>query len=259
MANIETEIKFLLTGDSSHGWIESCIQEKCRDWMVEALQEPLEIVDSYYDTLNHELSKLKWGLRVRSKESDEFITLKGPAVVVSSGALQRQEHESRFDCGSAAGLVDLIRGLGLSIPRKVTFHTDPHVFMKSMGLVLIQKRRTLRTVRNIVNRSSASALAELAIDRVFYELGALRVIHTEVELECMNVSGLTEFDELIECLLSGSQSRLRKWSLDKLALGFALNELSRRDLLSGLLDSEGKLVDNAYDVIVEEAQVLRSR
>lgn len=247
---VETEIKFLITNSSAHGVMEEIIRNRLEGWMWTTPLKELTIHDSYFDTRTHDLRKLKWGLRVRSKGKEEFITLKGPAVVTRSGALERQEFEDLLDDRSLRIFLERIRSLGVNIISGAEDLSNPRNCLESRGLAPVQKRKTIRMLREIGHKDSQIPIAELVVDTVNYEIADLVVIHVEVEIESRDGIPTEDFDRLIDVIKTRLPVGAREWRVDKLALGFVLDEFGQKGKLGEMIDSNGRLLEKSYDLII---------
>ena len=249
MSDVETEIKFLITNYCAQNFVEEIIRSKPEGWAWTTPLTELTIHDSYFDTLAHDLRKLKWGLRVRSKNKEKFITLKGPSVVTRSGALERQEFEDRLDDRSMRIFLDRIRSLGVRTVPEATRLSNPGNWLESQGLAPVQKRKTIRMLRKIGLKDSQNPIAEMSLDTVYYEIAEFLVIHVEVEIESTRGIPTEDFERLIDVIKIRLPVGAREWRVDKLALGFLLDELHQQGVLRGMIDSNHRLLDKSYDLI----------
>ncbi len=248
---METEIKLVVIGSVSEGQVYSLVEKCCDEWRWCSDVEQHIIVDTYYDTRNYDLRKRKYGLRTRVSGSNQLVTLKGPAIFTNSGALQREEFESVFDLEFAKVLFAKIKLIGMhasELPR----HGNKVVnFFSSLGLAPVQVRQTQREIRKLCQKDSPAPLAEFSIDTVQYEIGKLKVVHKEIEVELLKGCSFDDFEYLIGVLKRTLSVVSRVWSVDKLALGFFLEEYSRKGLLERHISDYGRLDEKLYKTIEE--------
>jgi hypothetical protein len=126
-----------------------------------------------------------------------------------------------------------------------------------MGLNVIQERRTLREARDVTRKgkSSASTLAEVAIDRVTYTFPDIKVRLSEVEVEAKSPRSLTTVQEIANMLISKYQPILQQWFHGKFVTGLAIGKLLKIESLQSYL-VRGNLGPKAFEVI---DRTIRSR
>lgn len=255
MFGVETEIKFLITNSIAQGVMEEIIRSRPQGWVWTTPLKELTIHDTYFDTRTKDLQKSKWGLRVRSKGQEEFITLKGPAVVTPSGALERPEFEDRLDDRSMRIVLERIRSLGVNIISGSADLSNARDCLESLGMAPVQKRETFRMLRQIGLKDSQNPIAEMVVDTVRYEIAELAVIHVEVEIESTRGIPAEDFDRLLDVIKTRLPVGAREWKVDKLALGFLLDEFHQQGILGEIIDSNHRLLEKSYDLITSSLSI----
>jgi len=126
----------------------------------------------------------------------------------------------------------------------------PSRVLASMGLTVIQERRTARVTRDVVERakSPTSTLAELAIDMVTYSFHHIKVGLSEVEVEAKSPGSLLNVHEIASTLVSKYHPILQQWFHGKFVTGLAIGKLLSIDALQRYL-VKGNLGPKAFDVI----------
>ncbi|MGD9818399.1 MAG: CYTH domain-containing protein [Desulfomonilaceae bacterium] len=249
MCQIETEIKFVLVEQKTEHEINGLLKEILADTAEISENVASVLCDTYYDTKDRQLSEQRWGLRVRKNGLNTLVALKGPAIVSSSGALVRPEFEGLLDPESLQALSKKLHSLGIEISLAVSDSLQIEDVLISEGLCIIQKRKTERLSYWLCDKTSGILVGELVMDKVIYEVGGNYVIHNEIEIECKNERMGKEFNNILDVLNERLPHDFCQWTMDKLALGFILEELAKEGLLVGILDSGEKLSRNAYNII----------
>ena len=122
--------------------------------------------------------------------------------------------------------------------------------LASIGLNVIQERRTKRVARDVVERGKipASTLAELAFDSVTYFFQDLKVGLSEVEVEAKSPGSLPIVQQIARSLISKHQPILQQWFHGKFVTGLAIGKLLKIEALQRHL-VKGNLGPKAFDVI----------
>lgn len=249
MFQIETEIKFVLVEEKPEHEIKAVLKETLADVAQISKNVASVLCDTYYDTRDRQLSRQRWGLRIRKDGLNALVALKGPAIVSSTGALVRPEFEGPLEPESLQVFSQKLRSLGIEISLAISDSLETGDVLISEGLCVIQKRKTERLSYWLWDKTSGILVGELVIDKVIYEVGGNYVIHNEIEIECKNEHMGKEFNNILNVLSERLPHGFCRWTIDKLALGFILEELATEGLLKGMLDSGGKLSENAYNII----------
>ena len=122
--------------------------------------------------------------------------------------------------------------------------------LASMGLEMIQQRRTRREARNVVRmgKTPSSILAEMAIDRVTYIMNNTKVGLSEVEVEAKSPKGLAAVQDIANALISKYHPNLRQWFQGKFVTGLAIRKLlETKQFHSYIL--RGELRPEAFELI----------
>jgi hypothetical protein len=209
------------------------------------------IVDRYFDTVAGTMRKRGFALRLRTVGGATTIGLKGRRRRASTRTEDRLEHERPFspeaaaELGKRAGLRPNVLGSGDG-------RGDPDAQLEVLlGVRLVQRRETKRLLRDVLDgrEKSGPVLAELALDRVRFELGSGEVQHYEVELEAKRTGRGTEAARAVATELALRYSdELAHWPYGKLPTGKAIEKLVGEGRLEGLRH-DGTLEPRAYDQI----------
>jgi len=215
--------------------------------------KPSQIIqDTYYDTKERFLREKRITLRIRRIDDTLLLSTKSDIRRIAGEIIQRREMERPW---SYASIRALARSLKLYIPimSSSKFQNLPvsRVLM-TMGLEVIQERRTYREPREIVIRDKApvSILAELAIDHVTYDFGDISVGLSEIEIEAKAARSLSKVREIADALVSKYSPSLQQWFHGKFVTGLAIEKLLktkafRSSLVNGDLDPEAfQLIDH---------------
>jgi uncharacterized protein YjbK len=213
-------------------------------------RSPRMIRDRYFDTPAQDLQSL--ALRLREVDGPYWLTLKGDSQPTDWGGVRRLEIEVGW---SREGLTMIInelkdRGVNLRSLRKVDY-ARPLEVLKRLGLKIIQDRENLRIIRDIVRKDDkkGEVLAELAIDSVVYHFSKQNIRFYEVEIESKSKAGAVVVNAVAKSLSVQFGSFLRLWNYGKLTTGKAIEKMLGQGLLKGLLTTDNRLKQSAYDKI----------
>jgi inorganic triphosphatase YgiF len=187
----------------------------------------LTLNDYYFDNPAGDLSSRKWALRIRQIDEYSWIAAKGPSRETGPGFLERAEIEFVWSPGASDKLSSLLARLGLFISglHEGRIGEDPVGVLIDVGLVVIQKRQTVRTVRHIRSTGKDLVLAELDLDRVLYHFESRALLHHEIEIEFKAKEDGSAAQLLVQHLLKLFPTKLRKWRYSKLSTGRAIEVL----------------------------------
>jgi inorganic triphosphatase YgiF len=187
----------------------------------------LTLNDYYFDNASFELSSRKWALRIRQTDEHSWIAAKGPSRETRPGILERNEIELAWSAEAFDKLSDLLarHGLFISGLRESGISADPLEVLINVGLIVIQKRQTVRTIRHVRSTEKDLILAELALDCVTYHFESRALLHHEIEIEFKSKEALSAAQFLTQHLLGLFPTELRKWGYGKLATGRAIEAL----------------------------------
>ncbi len=206
------------------------------------------LVDRYFDTPDGALQEQGLALRLRALDKTTLIGLKGPRRSASTRTEDRLERELPF---SSEAVEEVGRRIGRT--RTVTStDADPEAVLEAaLGVRLIQRRETARLLRDVADAREASGpvLAELALDRVRFEIGSREVRHYEIEIEAKRTGRGTSAARAIAAeLVTRHPDELAEWPYGKLPTGKAIEELLADGKLAEL-GPDGALTPRAYEQI----------
>ncbi len=210
----------------------------------------LTLNDHYFDMPSGDLCSRNWALRIRQMGELAWIAAKGPSRETGAGGLERAEIELEWSLEAFHKLTELLaqHGLFISGLREQRISEDPIEALGDVGLVVIQKRQSVRVVRHIRSAEKECLLAELALDHVIYHIGSRALLHHEVEIESKAKEGHSVIQFLMQYLLRLFPAELRKWPYSKLATGRAIEILLGEGHLRNVLNND-YLRPGAYDLI----------
>ena len=205
-----------------------------------------DIHDYYFDAPDRRLRQGGMSLRLRELESSTLLTLKGPAIELPGGVLERLEIEEIWSRRSLTRVLQELQRRGIllaSPPPALVPDMPPSEVLTGMGLKTVQHRRNQRTVRMVRPAGSIGgcSLAELAIDQVTYYLKIGQVQHHEVEIEVKGEGWAGRIAGGAGELLRSyprSLSWLRYW---KLSIGETAEELLGLSPEKEMLDAKNHL------------------
>jgi inorganic triphosphatase YgiF len=213
--------------------------------------KPVQIIyDTYYDTPENTLRQRKISLRTRKLRSTLLVSTKSDIRKIAGNIIRRREMELPWSYNSVRLLA---RTLTLKTPLMPIsrFRRIPvNEALASIGLEIIQQRRTRREARNVVKRGKtpASILAEMAIDKVIYTFKNTKVGLSEVEIEAKSPKGLATVQDIANALVSKYHLNLRQWFHGKFVTGLAIGKLlETKQFHSYILN--GDLRPEAFELI----------
>jgi inorganic triphosphatase YgiF len=210
------------------------------------------IVDRYFDTPDGALQKQGLALRLRTLDGETLIGLKGPRRSASTHTEDRLELERPFS-GEAVEEVRRRTGrAGAAAGSTDADGADPDAVLEAaLGVALIQRRETVRLLRDVADAREVSGpvLAELALDRVHFEVGSREVRHYEIEIEAKRTGrGTSATRAIAEDLVTRHPDELAEWPYGKLPTGRAIEQLLADGKLADL-GPDGALTPRAYEQI----------
>ncbi|MDQ7781878.1 MAG: CYTH domain-containing protein [Desulfomonilaceae bacterium] len=203
--------------------------------------------DRYLDVRASELGRRGWVLRLRRVDSTWWITLKGPCRETPDGAMERSELELAWSWESLERVMNMLHIPLRNFDDRDISGADPAEIMTGLGMVVIQDRVTERRVKNVLSGDPSVVAAEIAVDRVRYDLPGRAILHYEVEIESKLQEHGSAVASIADALRKKFGSMLREWKFGKLATGMAIDALIRNNALSGLINEDGSLQPDAYD------------
>ena len=210
------------------------------------------IVDRYFDSPDGALRKQGLALRLRALDGTTLIGLKGPRRSASTRTEDRLELERPF---SPEAVEEVRKRIGRGRPAADSTEADSAdadaVLEALLGVRLLQRRETDRLLRDVAaaREVSGPVLAELALDRVRFDLGKREARHYEIEIEAKRTGRGTQAARAIAAeLVTRYPDELAEWPYGKLPTGKAIERL----LAEGRLDEpgpNGALTPRAYEQI----------
>lgn len=212
--------------------------------------------DRYFDTPEGGLGEARYALRLRQEGAKVRLALKGPAREVAGGARERVEMEDSWSGGFLRSILSTLRDAGVRVPDPVepAGGIPPGTALGGLGLVKIQERALHRRRRDVFEeeKTTETAVAEIALDAVRYELRARSVLHHEIEVEGIGAEAAVHVGRITGGLETSFGNDIRRWEYGKLRTGIALELLEREGRLDALLDDRDRVLRDAY-VQVEAA------
>lgn len=247
----EIEVTFIIWLENARG-VARQIADLTRIGNYQLLpQDSKSIHDLYFDSPDRNLRNKKLALRVREIDATRWITLKGPSQPTGWGGVERLEIEAPWSLDALNRVLKELTARRVKLPgqNQELDSIHPLDVMTSLGLKVVQDRKTHRRVRNIVTIEGGPLLAELAIDSVVYHFRDQEIYHHEVEIEAKVRDGSTVLKAVIGSLGGMYGPVLRRWDHSKLATGMAIERLLSEVGPQGLLDIDNHLKPAAYDKI----------
>jgi len=252
-AHLEIETKLVILSDAPEAIADEIARLESLGGHQLRRAESVTVHDLYFDTTDLQLERHGLALRMRSTQSRQLLTLKGPEVTIGS-TMQREELEQDWSREALATIQAELsaRGVGLVVPDPLLAESNPVTVLQGMGLAQMQDRQTTRRRRQIVrgmtgDESEDESEAELAIDRVMFRFGDRRVCHYEVEIELEASNDVTLIENLIRSLRS-HWPVLTVWHHSKYATGKALEALLDTDAAQEVGD-RGELALAVYEKV----------
>jgi hypothetical protein len=184
-----------------------------------------------------------------------LISTKSDIRRISGNVIRRREKELPWAYESVRLLAKSLR-LNTSTISRSRFQRIPvSRTLATMGLQVIQDRRTRRDARDILRRnmSPTSILAELSIDRIVYTFEKIKIGFSEVEIEAKATGGLLTVREIASELLSKYQPFLQQWFYGKFLTGLAIRKLLMTKTFQRYV-AEGELRPGALGLISRTIQ-----
>jgi len=220
------------------------------------LPELKQIHDTYFDTAEETFRRSRMAFRLRIENDQHFFTVKGKTKVQQWGGVERIEIESPWSIKAfQKTLMQLEQyGIILQVKDELLKDDNPMESMDNIGFFIIQDRHTSRLIRQI--ESGRNIVAELAIDKVDYQVKDRQLIHYEIEIEAKNSKGSKEIQEIQRTLQSTYGDSLRLSVFSKLMLGMVLKELPYNPKFFDLQKPLSNLTPTAYEWIEERLKAI---
>jgi inorganic triphosphatase YgiF len=255
-AAYESEIALIIKDDAEHTRKELADLRGILEYELKP-KPPCLIFDTYYDTSEDSLRQRKISLRTRRLSGNLLISTKSDVRRIAGTIIRRREIELPWSYNSIRLVA---KNLKLTIPKSSIsqFHRIPASrTLATMGLEVIQERRTRRETRDVVrkNRTPTLVLAELAIDRVIYTFNDRKLGLSEIEIEAKSSRSLATVRDVATALVSKYRPVLQQWFHGKFVTGLAIRTLLETKTLQDYLVN-GDLKPEAFRLI---DRTIRSR
>jgi len=217
------------------------------------------IIDTYFDNNIGLLHKKKATLRIRHKNANVLVTLKGPPKY-EVHSISRQEYEYNWSKDSFDKISEHLKDL-LYIDLKemdVNFDNDPIKTFEQMGFKEIHKHTNNRKIFDItrVNDLKNNTISEMDVDNVIFHFksnhDSLNVSVINIEIEKKSKTNEDEtMTKIITTYLQqefGSDS-VTEWRYGKLILGNGIEELYKANELENYVSFDGYIKNNILDKI----------
>lgn len=252
--SIEREMTLVVSSETPQGIIDqiSFLRSVGRYRLLPRNSETIH--DFYFDTPDRLLENQLLALRVRTVDTNFFLTLKDRAQPADWGGVERFEVELPWSRDALVRCVEELMNRGINIRyRSSDFNfVSPQVVMQNLNLVVVQNRTVDRKIRHIIlDEGDGLVFAELMIDSVTYHFRNLEVHHHEMEVEAKVKHSSIELRTLVERLIRMYKPALREWIHSKVAIGKVVERLLDEGNLKDLLDFNNNLLPVAYDKIVD--------
>ena len=251
-AGREVELSLVITADDPESVLRRLARLREVGSYVLHARGSDRIVDHYFDTPDGALRKQGLALRLRTLDGATLIGLKGPRRSASTRTEDRLELEGPF---SSEAVEEVARRIGGGRPVAGSTDVDSAdpdaVLEAALGVGLIQRRETVRLLRDVADarEPSGPVLAELALDRVRFEVGSREVRHYEIEIEAKRTGRGTSATRAIAAeLVTRHPDELAEWPYGKLPTGKAIEQLLADGKLAEL-GPDGALTFRAYEQI----------
>jgi len=245
----ESEIALIIKDDSDH--LRRKLANLRKILQYDLKPKPVRIIyDTYYDTPENALRQGKISLRTRKLRSTLLVSTKSDIRKIEGNIIRRREMELPWSYNSVRLLARTLKLKSPLLPI-LQFRRIPVTnALASMGLEVIQERRTRRVARNVVRRGNTQArvLAEMAIDRVTYTFRGTKIGISEVEIEAKSAEGLATVQDIANDLVSKYHTSLEQWFHGKFVTGLAIQKLLDTKQFHRYVSNDG-LRPEAFELI----------
>ena len=229
MSEIETPFLILLNDTN-------LIKEKIKELISingykTAEAETVIIHDEYYDTQNNVLKKNKANLRIRSTNNKSIkITLKQEKEK-NKAYFDRIEIEKSWSYPFYEELLNNMKSITNQFHNsRNKYDDDPKKSFYNLGLNIILRKDTKRSIINAVNSTTSQTEFEFAFDYVSILVDPKKLISfLELEIESKNKGNQTKINQFVNDI--EKDENFRQWSHNKLETGLAAKHLYEKDEL----------------------------
>ena len=203
----------------------------------------LRITDVYLDTPDRSLDRHRLALRIRQRNDERLLTLKGEGRA-ARGGVSRLELELPWS-------PEAVERVGAEVTQRGVVLPDGwSADQPRLGLEVRQERKTQRRLRLLRHEPGGPELAELAIDEVSYRFGGRLALLHEVEIE--SKTSAFDLESSVSALLT-EVSGLARWAFSKLQTGAAIEAA----LAAGELDvgPDGTITPEGYGLLERALEV----
>ncbi len=198
--------------------------------------ETVIIHDEYYDTQSNVLKKNKANLRIRSTNNNGIkITLKQEKEK-NKAYFNRIEIEKSWSYPFYKELLNNVESISNEFHNsRNKYDDDPKKTFCSLGLNIILKKETKRSIINAVNNTTSQIEFEFAFDYVSIFIKPKNLINfLELEIESKNKGNQTKISQFVNGIVK--DENFRQWSYNKLETGLAAMRLYEKDELEKVKD-----------------------
>lgn len=252
----ELEVKLTIIHSNPDQFVdEISILDKIGKYKLK-LPESKQIHDTYFDTAEQTFRRNRMAFRLRIENDEQFFTVKGKTKVQQWGGVERVEIEGPWSIKAfQQALMQLKQyGIVLQVKDELLKDENPMESLHKIGFFIIQDRFTSRLIRQI--ESGSDIVAELAIDKVNYQVKNRQLIHYEIEIESKNPQGSKAIQAIQRTLQSTYGDSLRLSVFSKLMLGMVLKELPDNPKFFDLQKPVSNLTPAAYEWIEEKLKAI---
>ena len=242
MSEIETPILILLNDTN-------LIKEKIKKLISSsgyktAEAETVIIHDEYHDTQSNVLKKNKANLRIRSTNNKDIkITLKQEKEKEKNKSyFDRIEIEKSWSYPFYEELLNNMESISNQFhDSRNKYDDDPKQTFNSLGLNIILKKDTKRSIINAANVTTSQIEFEFAFDYVSIFVKPKNWISfLELEIESKNKGNQIKINQFVNDIVK--DENFRQWSHNKLETGLAAKRLYEKDELEIIKDYDKNYV-----------------
>jgi inorganic triphosphatase YgiF len=244
----EVEGKLIITAPDAERVYEAIAALDAVGGCRVARREVEQLTDAYFDGPERPLFSVGLALRVRSVNGRELLTVKGESRV-QDGVISREELEVDWSPEGFDEVLETLSQAGVSLGdiEAARERTSAQEAVEALGFFASSPRSNRRVALTLMREGEGEVVAELDVDAVTFTVDGRPVCHYEVECEAKGAGDAAVLHAVLDELRSRHEG-LQAWSVSKLALGEALEALSREGGLDALLDGD-RLRPEAYEVI----------